>query len=513
MGTRAHPRTKVFPATAREKAPMGYPFFALFFYCGLCPPFSEFFCDVMNTYGLRLLDFTPNVVLTMAVFAHLCENFVGIHPNVALFRHFFSPRVEKGEPLSGRIAWISKAGKKDAYLDGEFCSKWEEWRADWCLIVEEKPQPFTALRETPVVGGSDWGILAPEDDRLKIAVARILRLRLAGLTVGAVGADFLHRRIAPLQERRRPAWEFKNAADIMRLRPGLNFNFTILELNAMLQELFKYDPQHPEVFRLPKGVVPLCNNSSLSHIRAMMPLCDSHGIDPAWQEPADNVMQAFFDGLVEMPIRSDKQKGLTRATTDEEVKRIATRLEEAAAASAAGEFGFTMEEAEAAEAASLAEREGLAGEEEPAGHDVESGEPAEDTSGSLEIDSSSSSSSGSLPQAEPLAPPRRRLRKAGDIAERQTSRQSPRRVTRSTAASSVAAEAPHAAAATGAGSSQTAASAPAASHAAAAAGAGSSQTTVTAPAKRPREPTPPPPRAGGEPGFDFSALSSDEEEE
>src|SRR4051812_21493342 len=222
----------------------------------------------------------------------------------------------------------------------------------------------------------------------------------------------------------------------MRMRPGLNFDFTILELNAMLQELFKHDPEHPKVFRLPQGVVPLCNNSSLSRIRAMMPLCDSHGIDPTWQEPAYDVVQAFFDGLVEVPIRPDEQEGLIRATTDEEVQRIATRLEEAAAAAAAGEFGFTVEEVEAAEAASLAEREGLAGEEEP-----------------------------------------------------------------------------HAAAATGAGSSRTAASAPAASHAAAATGAGSSQTTVTAPAKRPREPTPPPPRAGGGPGFDFSALSSDEEEE
>src|SRR4051812_26373727 len=162
----------------------------------------------------------------------------------------------------------------------------------------------------------------------------------------------------------------------MRLRLGLNSNFTVLELNAMLQELFKHDPEHPEVFRLPQGVVPLCNNSSLSRIRAMMPLCDSHGIDPTWQEPADDVVQAFFDGLVELPIRSDEQKGLIRSTTDEEVKRIATRLEEATAAAAAGEFGFTAEEAEAAEAASLAEREGLGGEEEPAGHDVESSEPA-----------------------------------------------------------------------------------------------------------------------------------------
>ena len=110
----------------------------------------------------------------------------------------------------------------------------------------------------------------------------------------------------------------------MRLRPGLNFNFTVLELNAMLQELFKYDPQHPEVFRLPQGVVPLCNNSALSRIRAMMPLCDSHGIDPTWQEPAEDAVQAFFDNLEEVPIRSDEKKGLTRDTTDKEMAYIAT---------------------------------------------------------------------------------------------------------------------------------------------------------------------------------------------
>ena len=222
--TRAHPRTRVLPAAASESAPNGYPFFPLFFYCGLCPPFSEFFCDIMNTYGFRLLDFTPNAVLTMAVFAHLCENFVGVHPSVALFRHFFIPRVERGEPLAGGIAWISRVGKKEAYLEGELRSKWEEWRAEWCWIVEENPQPFTALRQAPIVRGNDWSNVAPEDERLKIAITRILRLRLAGLTVGAVGADFLRRRIAPLQERGRPAWEFKNSADIMRLRPGLNFN-------------------------------------------------------------------------------------------------------------------------------------------------------------------------------------------------------------------------------------------------------------------------------------------------
>ena len=60
-----------------------------------------------------------------------------------------------------------------------------------------------------------------------------------------------------------------------------------------------------------------------------------------------------------------------------DMQRIATRLEEAAAAAAAGVFGLTVEEAEAAEAACLAEREEFAGEEELAAPEAESSEPGE----------------------------------------------------------------------------------------------------------------------------------------
>ena len=52
----------------------------------------------------------------------------------------------------------------------------------------------------------------------------------------------------------------------------------------------------------------------------MMPLCDSHGIVPTWQEPADDIVQAFFDDLVEVPFRADEQKSLTRDTTDAELQ-------------------------------------------------------------------------------------------------------------------------------------------------------------------------------------------------
>ena len=53
-----------------------------------------------------------------------------------------------------------------------------------------------------------------------------------------------------------------------------------LELKGMVRELFKHDPAHPEWFRSPRGVVPLCNSTARDSLRAMMPACDSHGVDP-----------------------------------------------------------------------------------------------------------------------------------------------------------------------------------------------------------------------------------------
>ena len=57
---------------------------------------------MMATFGFRLLDFTSNAMICMAVFAHFCENFFVITPNVDLFHHFFVPRVED-KSLSGSM--------------------------------------------------------------------------------------------------------------------------------------------------------------------------------------------------------------------------------------------------------------------------------------------------------------------------------------------------------------------------------------------------------------------------
>ena len=119
-----HPATRVIPANCAEAAPNWYPFFVDYFTCGLCPPFSDFFSDIMHTFGFRLLDFTPNAVACMALFAHLSEGFAGVHPNTSLLCHFFSPRIQPGGAISGCIAWISRS--KGAYPEGTMKERWEE---------------------------------------------------------------------------------------------------------------------------------------------------------------------------------------------------------------------------------------------------------------------------------------------------------------------------------------------------------------------------------------------------
>ena len=68
--------------------------FSCFVAAGLVPHASLFFLAMVASFGLHVAHLTPNPMITLAIFQHLCEGFVGIHASVALFRHYFRPRLE-----------------------------------------------------------------------------------------------------------------------------------------------------------------------------------------------------------------------------------------------------------------------------------------------------------------------------------------------------------------------------------------------------------------------------------
>ena len=132
----------------------------------------------------------------------------------------------------------------------------------------------------------------------------------------------------------------------MRLRPGLNHNFTVMGHAHFCRRFFQLDMDGDgraertgraakagkavkgPLFGLPAGVVPLSNNSRQSAIVAMTPDFNAHGLDLAWAEPPAEKVQEFFDNFSESYVRDEPE--LIRDTTKEELDYIAAREAEAA---------------------------------------------------------------------------------------------------------------------------------------------------------------------------------------
>ncbi|KAK1663292.1 hypothetical protein QYE76_051451 [Lolium multiflorum] len=59
---------------------------------GLSPPIHEFLRGLLFVYGLQLHQLTPNSILHMSIFITLCECFLGVQPNWALWKRIFCLR-------------------------------------------------------------------------------------------------------------------------------------------------------------------------------------------------------------------------------------------------------------------------------------------------------------------------------------------------------------------------------------------------------------------------------------
>ena len=61
--------------TSDEREPKGstfFPFFSSSGAVGLVPPFSDFFYEVLDHYGLQALHLHPNSVLLLSIFDYYC---------------------------------------------------------------------------------------------------------------------------------------------------------------------------------------------------------------------------------------------------------------------------------------------------------------------------------------------------------------------------------------------------------------------------------------------------------
>nr|ABA99784.2 retrotransposon protein, putative, unclassified [Oryza sativa Japonica Group] len=129
-------------ATGREIVTLGegrpapcYPgrsvFFLPFAMAGLVPPFSSFFMDVLEFYDLQMAHLTPNAVMTLAIFAHLCEMFIGVRPSLRLFRWFFTVQPVSPPSVVGGCYFQPRGPVLNRYIPCVLRKKWDDWKSDW----------------------------------------------------------------------------------------------------------------------------------------------------------------------------------------------------------------------------------------------------------------------------------------------------------------------------------------------------------------------------------------------
>ena len=107
---------------------------------------------------------------------------------------------------------------------------------------------------------------------LSAAVSRFKLLREQGVSGAAIIAHALRNRLAPLQKRPHPAWNFQGPNDPSHLR---NSNMEDPALLAVMKTIFT-----PAVkYQLPDGVRPLCEDQQKEKILAAMLACNALGIE------------------------------------------------------------------------------------------------------------------------------------------------------------------------------------------------------------------------------------------
>ena len=164
--TNEHGATALRPA-AHGKRPRG--FFPIFQHCvsaGLVPPFSPFLEAVLAFYQIQLLHLHPNSVLILAIFAYLCEAYLGVEPTVELFRCFYALRSTAKNERSGCVSFRIVDGMGSVYIpmswsEGKAITsvtkKVDDFRQRWFFVGVEQPCAFLEVPDVPPVKNSNWG--------------------------------------------------------------------------------------------------------------------------------------------------------------------------------------------------------------------------------------------------------------------------------------------------------------------------------------------------------------------
>ncbi|KAK1683313.1 hypothetical protein QYE76_044161 [Lolium multiflorum] len=159
---------------------------------GLSAPIHDFLHGLLFVYGLQLHQLTPNSILHVSIFITICECFLGVQPNWALWKRIFCLRRNGSHNIAYNIGGVVICVRPDVeYFDVKFPDSVQGWRKRWLYVREECPDSL------------EYNI-APFDEHPRQRVY------------------FLRIRVQPLQARKNPLWMYAGDKDEDRLSKDLS---------------------------------------------------------------------------------------------------------------------------------------------------------------------------------------------------------------------------------------------------------------------------------------------------
>jgi hypothetical protein len=191
---------------------------------GFGVPASRFMRALQHHYGVELHNLNPNSIPQAAIFAAVCEGFLGIDPHWDLWTHLFSGEFfaatteAKKVRMAVRVGGCTlqlRPGRAQQYIPASLASSNKGWQNRWFYLQNDGGMlpPFSQRVVTAAGTNWRWGATRERQEKLQPILQALQKLRDAGLTAAGVVAAIHRRRVLPLAERRLRLAEMKPGVD------------------------------------------------------------------------------------------------------------------------------------------------------------------------------------------------------------------------------------------------------------------------------------------------------------
>ena len=163
---------------------------------------SDFFRGLLHHWGIQVHHLTPNSILHISIFVHLCEAFLGVEPHLDLFQHLFHL---KPQPSATIIDVVGGAGLQlrqgigPKYIPYKMTSKVIDWKKLWFYVKNQAPVLPPRFAGAPIQRAS-WNSRGGNLDQVNYLLGEIdLWKKKRKISGASVVAHWMCRRIQPLQ--------------------------------------------------------------------------------------------------------------------------------------------------------------------------------------------------------------------------------------------------------------------------------------------------------------------------